>query len=81
MPLTSEQKEKINSWLAFKKVKPACPSCGKDDWGFGEIISGNVVAGNGGIATGTQSPPMIQLGCLNCGYVRLFLVHKDMKLF
>jgi predicted nucleic-acid-binding Zn-ribbon protein len=75
MPLTPEQKQKVQDWLDAKKVKPNCPSCGRSEWGFGDIITADVYG------SGAHSGPMIQMGCLNCGYIRLYAVHKDMKLF
>lgn len=76
MPLTVEQKQKVQDWLIDKRVKPSCPSCGRSEWGFGDIITATVYN-----SPGHQSVPMIQVGCLNCGYIRLYAVHKDMKLF
>jgi predicted nucleic-acid-binding Zn-ribbon protein len=76
MPLTAAQKEKIQDWLNLKRVKPFCPSCVKSEWGFGEILTTNIYG-----APESHSGPMIQIGCLYCGYIRLYAVHKDMKLF
>jgi predicted nucleic-acid-binding Zn-ribbon protein len=76
VPLTAEQKQKVQDWLIEKKVKPNCPSCGHDEWGFGDILTTNIYG-----ASDRQSSPMIQIGCINCGYIRLYAVHKDMKLF
>lgn len=65
MPLTPEQKLKVQAWFKSKKVIHTCPSCGLAEWGFGDIINGN----------------MIQTGCMNCGYIRLYLIHESMKPF
>ena len=81
MPLTPEQKQKVSAWLTSKKVNPVCPSCGNTEWGSGEIISGMPYRKDGAMIVGERGVPMIQLGCLNCGYVKLYLVHESMKLF
>jgi predicted nucleic-acid-binding Zn-ribbon protein len=81
-PLTPEQKEKMITWLDSKNVNRTCSSCGcTDNWGWGDIISGNAIAADGRRASGINTQFMVQLVCMNCGYVRLYLVNKNMKFF
>jgi len=81
MPLTSEQQEKIRSWLVHKNANPKCPMCNKTQWAFGEIITANTVNEKGKADSDQQAPAMIQIVCTNCGYLRLHLVHKELNLF
>jgi predicted nucleic-acid-binding Zn-ribbon protein len=81
MPLSSEQQEKIRSWLVYKNANPKCPMCNKNQWAFGEIITANVVNEKGKVNPDQQAPAMIQIVCTNCGYLRLHLVHKELNLF
>jgi hypothetical protein len=81
MPLTNQQKEKIQTWLISKNANPKCPMCGKNQWAFGEIITANVVNEKGKTETDKISPAMVQIVCTNCGFLRLHLIHKDTGIF
>ena len=56
MPLTQDQKKKVENWLISKNVVHNCPSCGQRNWTIGEIISAPT-ATNGNIHLG---------GCYYC---------------
>jgi hypothetical protein len=55
--------------------------CQKNQWAFGEIITGNLLDEKGKTGGNQVSPAMIQIVCTNCGYLRLHLIHKDLNLF
>ena len=70
MPLAKEQIKKLQDWMVAKGVSDTCPSCGKNVWETGDII-GQIPYAKGALTIGVSSP-MVQMGCKNCGFVRLY---------
>ncbi|MFC2071021.1 hypothetical protein ACFLTB_07650 [Chloroflexota bacterium] len=68
MPLNDEQKEKLADWLHSKECSPDCPSCGHNEWSFGDIVAVPHFAG--GVVDDTTFVPVVQLVCKNCAFVR-----------
>jgi len=68
MPLSEGQKEKLANWLHSKNTNPDCPSCGRNEWSFGDIVGAPLYPE--GTAHSGESVPMVQLICQNCAFVR-----------
>jgi len=68
MPLNDEQKEKLSAWLHSKGCNPDCPSCGHNEWSFGDIVAFPHVSVEG--IDENAFVPAVQLICKNCAYVR-----------
>ena len=66
MPLTREQAYKLQQWLNSRGVNLDCPMCGSAQWETGEIVSGTSIEDT------RNAVPMVQVVCVNCGYVMLF---------
>jgi predicted nucleic-acid-binding Zn-ribbon protein len=66
MPLTREQAYKLQQWLNSRGVNLDCPMCGSAQWETGEIVSGTSIDDT------RNALPMVQVVCVNCGYVMLF---------
>ncbi len=80
MPLTREQAYKLQQWLNSRGVNLDCPMCGSAQWETGEIVSGTSIDDK------RVAVPMVQVVCVNCGYVMLFAalpiglgVEKDIR--
>ncbi len=71
MPLNESQKQKLRGWLRSRGIRPACASCGVEEWGAGEIISAPVLDREGAPVE-EMHVPMVQLVCTNCGYVMMY---------
>lgn len=69
MPLSDSQKEKFGDWLHSKKSDPKCPSCGRNEWSFGDIVAAPPYAE--GMAVSGDPPPMAQLICKHCAFIIL----------
>jgi hypothetical protein len=67
MPLNERQKQILADWLHSKNCNPDCPSCGRNEWSFGDIVA--VPQFSGGIAEDVFVP-VVQLICKNCAFVR-----------
>lgn len=65
MPLDDEQKEKFGAWLHAKNCDPSCPSCGHNEWSFGDITEAAPANDPTGDAT-----PLAMLICKHCAFVR-----------
>jgi hypothetical protein len=70
MPLSEDQQDRLARWLEQRGAGNQCPSCGRNEWATGDIVSAPVFTG-GGIAIGGPTVPMVQLVCGNCAFVRL----------
>ena len=68
MPLSEEQKGKLADWLHSKNCNPDCPSCGCNEWSFGDLVTAPHF--NKGEADNTALVPMVQLICKNCAFIR-----------
>lgn len=68
MPLNDAQKEKLSEWLHSKGCNPDCPSCGKNEWSFGDIVAAHQF--HGGKVDDSAFTPVVQLICQHCAYVR-----------
>ena len=69
MPLSDEQKEKFGAWLHSRDSNPDCPSCGHNEWSFGDIIAVPVYPH--GENQSEEPALMAQLICKHCAFIRL----------
>lgn len=70
MSLTERQKSTIQTTLNSKGVRAVCPMCSKNQWQIGDDFVATVPTQPGaGMAIGGPHVPMVQLICLNCGFV------------
>jgi predicted nucleic-acid-binding Zn-ribbon protein len=68
MGLDEGQKQKLREWLQSKSAQPTCASCGRDEWGAGEIVSAPILDEKGNVLSDSHVP-MVQLICTNCGHI------------
>jgi len=71
MPLDKTQKQKLRAWMRSRGIRPACVSCGAEEWGAGEIVSAPILD-HQGTPVGEMHVPMVQLVCTNCGYIMMY---------
>ena len=70
MPPSEDQMEKANQYFRLNGVVPDCPYCSTRGWEGVEIISSKVIDEQGNARS--ESVPMAQFVCNNCGHVTLF---------
>lgn len=77
MPLTDAQEQQFDDWLRQHNFNRICPVCGAvQRWRPGEIINAPKLAPGGGFDLTSPSIPMVQMLCIECGYVMLFAAMK-----
>jgi len=69
--LDESQKQKLRDWLLSKSAQPTCASCGRNEWGAGEIISAPILDDEGNVV-GDSHVPMVQIICTTCSHVMLY---------
>ena len=69
MPINEAQKEKFGAWLHSKDCEPKCPSCGHNEWSFGDIVV--FPAYGEGMEVSGDPAQVAQLICKHCAFVRL----------
>jgi hypothetical protein len=70
MSLTDRQKTTIQTTLNAKGFRSVCPMCGSNKWDLGgDLVTAAPTQPGGGVVFGGPHMPMIQLICLNCGFV------------
>ena len=70
MSLTVRQKEAIMTSLNSKGINANCLRCGKNQWDLGNDLVATIPTQPGaGMAIGGQHVPMVQMICMNCGFV------------
>jgi hypothetical protein len=70
MALSEEQVQRAHQYFTVNGVVSDGPYCSTRGWDGGEIISAAVVDEQGNART--ESVPMAQFSCRNCGHITLF---------
>lgn len=65
--------KKIVDALNRKGIRSTCPFCGKNNWDAGNDLYSSVrIDEKGNINLGGPVVPMIQLICMDCGFIAQF---------
>jgi len=71
MPLSPDQLNKVNQWMASKGIRKNCSCCGFTNWECGAVV----VMQPQGWQSSTLAPssiPVLPIGCSRCGHIMFF---------
>lgn len=71
--LNAADKEKALSWLNAKAKFHNCPSCGDNNWTFGDDLLNMMPYTGGSMIIGGPTYPVAFLVCNTCAYVRQYM--------
>ncbi|WP_269581217.1 hypothetical protein [Roseibium sp. Sym1] len=71
--LSSQDKERVITWLNQKGKNHICPVCGENNWVVGDHLLNGMAFSGGKMILGGPSYPMVFILCSNCAYTRQFM--------
>lgn len=72
--LSTEQQQKLLSWLNDKGAPDPCPVCHGSQWEMGgHLLQGVIHTPGVGMTIGGGSYPLAFISCARCAHVRTFL--------
>jgi hypothetical protein len=61
----------VDSWFQEHRAGEGCIACGKENLGLGDTIVADLFTKGEVPQGGKKSLPLVQIVCLNCGYIHI----------